>query len=241
MAGLVESIRLVWKAKRLCGSPTIVMTDPPFLSTLASILLGRRNWALWSMDIYPDAYVANNLVSERNVFYRLLLRIVYRRAPTFLIALGPLQAKYLIERYRRTIPTVILPCGVFQAHAESNRPDWKTKNAGKIILGYCGNLGEAHSPEFLKAVIDHLDPRRFHLVLSVYGAKSKEVLDYLGDNRLGITVVDCVSRQQLGCIDIHLVSLLSRWAHVCVPSKAVSAVCSGSCFLFFAFILINDM
>ena len=33
-------------------------------------------------------------------------------------------------------------------------------------------------------------------------------------------------------IDIHLVTLLQKWDHVCVPSKAISAVSQGSAILF---------
>jgi hypothetical protein len=232
----LESLRLIWKARRLSGSQTIVMTDPPFLSFWAALLLGnRRNWCLWSMDLFPDAFVAGQFVSAKGWHYRMLNWIVYRTAPRSLIALGPLQADYVTDKYGTEIETALIPCGVFQPNT-SNRaptPDWKQQNADKIILGYCGNLGEAHSTDFLKAVVDHLDPTKFHLILSLYGVRAKEFLEHVPQGTPGISLVPSVSREELSCIDIHLVSLLQRWAHVCVPSKAVSAVCSGSAFLFY--------
>ena len=230
----IECFLLVFKARRLRADSTIVMTDPSFLSWWASLLLGKkRHWGLWSMDLYPEAFVAGNLVTRQNIFYRFLYWIVYRCPPKYLIALGEIQAKYLKDCYRTDIPTAILPCGVYDASELAEPPQWKTDNPDRIILGYCGNLGEAHSVEFLHSVIRNMDPQKFHLVLTVYGAKSESFLAQLGEVPYGVSLIGNVSRPQLGFIDVHLVSLLSRWANVCVPSKAVSAVCSGSSFLFY--------
>ena len=230
----MESFWLVRKAKKLDFDQTIVMTDPPFLSFWASHLLGgNRNWVLWAMDLFPEAFVAGNLSSDHGWLYRFLKRTVYRNTPNSLIALGPLQAGYLKSQYGQQIDTSIVPCGVFKGALSTDSPNWKLANAEKIILGYCGNLGEAHSPEFLINVIDYFDKEKMHLVLSLYGAKAKIILDYVKDKMDGISLVDSVSRPQLGSIDVHLVSLLGRWANICVPSKAVSAVCSESSFLFY--------
>ena len=234
LTSFVESFRLIWKARRLAPTKTIVMTDPPFLTFWAALLLGKkRDWILWSMDLFPDAFVAGKLISKQSIFYQVLDWIVYRAAPKSLIALGPLQAKYLQAKYGHAIDTAILPCGVFDYIAAKDVPDWRTDHSDKIILGYCGNLGEAHSVEFLKAVIDQLDPAKFHLVLSLYGVRAAEIMKTLPKKTEGISIVPSVARQELGFIDIHLVSLQKHWTHICVPSKAVSAVCSGSTFLFY--------
>jgi hypothetical protein len=233
-ASFVESFRLVWKARRLAGSQTIVMTDPPFLAFWAAILLGKkRHWTLWSMDLFPDAFVAGNLISKKSIFYQVLNNLVYRTAPKSLIALGPLQAEYLHSKYDRSIDTAIIPCGVYQHKSADEIPEWKSNHTDKIVMGYCGNLGEAHSIDFLKAIIEQLDPKKHHLVLSLYGVRAAEVLKSISPQQEGISIVSSVAREELGFIDIHLVSLLKHWSHVCVPSKAVSAVCSGSAFLFY--------
>jgi len=62
---------------------------------------------------------------------------------------------------------------------------WRKKQKDKIVLGYCGNLGEAHSVDFLMAVVENIDPERFHLVLTVYSAKSNRFLEQVGENRKG--------------------------------------------------------
>jgi hypothetical protein len=219
--------------RRLKPTHAIVMTDPPFLTTWVS-QLRRIPWALWSMDVYPEAFAAAGLAGERSVLFRRLQRRVYRRTPQLLISLGPLQGEYLRKKYRaRHLPQAILPCGVVERTEPREIPAWRRQQRSKILLGYCGNLGEAHSVEFLRAVIETMDRDRFHLILSVYGSKARQLLDPLDPADPGITRLPEVSRAELSWIDVHLVSLLGKWAHVCVPSKAVSAVCCGSPFLFF--------
>lgn len=110
-------------------------------------------------------------------------------------------------------------------------PFWKERK-DRIYIGYCGNLGEAHSEEFIKEVIDVFDLNRFILVLSIYGAKSSSVLEY-AKNKEGILILPSVPKDELSFIDLHLVTLLPQWDHICVPSKAITAVCSGSCIIFF--------
>lgn len=235
-ATFLESYFLIRTARSTKPDRVIVMTDPPFLQFWAPLLLkGKCPWTLWSMDIFPDAFVSSNLVKPNNWVYRFLRYLTYRSVPDSLISLGPLQAKYLKSAYRKPIESVaIIPCGVnANLNQLSSEPLWKKDNAGKMLLGYCGNLGEAHSVEFLKQVINHFDPERFHLVLSVYGVKSQEILKYAQTKKAGISIVPRVERDEMCFIDIHLVSLLKNWSHVCVPSKAVSAICSGSPILFY--------
>ena len=232
-SAFVESFRLILKARSMRGSTTIVMTDPVFLSAWSSLLMGKRNWGLWSMDLFPEAFVAGNLVGKSNLLYRALHWLVYRRSPNYLVALGDLQAQHLMVGYQKSIPTAILPCGVYKSLTPVDVPKWKSENSGKIIIGYCGNLGEAHSVEFVLSVVRRLDPSKHHLLLTVYGVKAARFFELLGEIPEGVTIVDSVSREHLSCIDVHLVSLLGQWVNVCVPSKAVSAVCSGASFLFY--------
>lgn len=242
------SLFLIRTARSIKSDHVIVMTDPPFLQFWASLLLsGKRPWTLWSMDLFPNAFVAGNFVSANNFAYRALKYLTYRNTPNALIALGPLQVEYLVTQYGREIPnTFIIPCGVCKRETNPSTdinsspiadigpgPDWKSEYSNRIIIGYCGNLGEAHSVEFLKQIINHLDETRFHLILAVYGVHAQEILDHAKNKNSGLTIVSRVDRTEMHHIDIHLVSLLKNWAHVCVPSKAVSAICSGSPILFY--------
>ena len=101
----------------------------------------------------------------------------------------------------------------------------------KVYLGYCGNLGEAHSDLFVQAVMERLDPHKHVFILSVYGSRADAVLESARGIE-AVRIVRSVPRRHLTFIDVHLVSLRSEWSHVCSPSKGFSAVCSGSALLF---------
>jgi hypothetical protein len=229
ISSFLESYWLIRKASGYKNGPIIVMTDPQFLVFWASILLKRRKWFYWSMDIYPDAFVAGKLVSPNNIFYKIFSACIIKNPPSLLISLGNLQMEYLLAHYKKDIPGIILPCGIWENKNNDHLPDWRKTN--KIVLGYCGNIGEAHSKEFLIQVINTFDTSKFLLILSLYGTKSDEVLNY-ARNKEGILIIESVPKKDLEFIDIHLVTLLPNWTHICVPSKAVSAICVGGAMLY---------
>ncbi len=232
-ASFVESYRLIRKAKQKGEGLLIIMTDPPFLILWSALLLKKKKWAYWSMDIYPEAFAAGKLISHRNVLYRLYKNIMRKSPPHYIIALGELQLAFILRTYRVAVPNTILPCGIKKNGTNTTKvttmPYWKNDN--KIILGYCGNLGEAHSKNFLLAVLELLDANKYSLVLSVYGSKAGDVVS-VAKNKPGVIITEHVQRNHLKYIDVHLVTLLPEWNHICVPSKAISAVCEGGVLLF---------
>ena len=146
------------------------------------------------------------------------------------IALGPKQHEHMEEEYGSTLPAAILPCGVFFYQDKSaEEPEWLDKQY--TYFGYCGNIGDAHNGDFLKAVINNIDPEKHRIVLALYGNQAP-VLKEFAKGKPGVILVDSVPRNQLHFIDIHLVTLKSSWTHVAVPSKAVSAVSMGAAILF---------
>ena len=231
LAGLWDGFMLIRKALRVGRGPLLIMTSPPMLPFWASLLLRKRTYWLWAMDLFPEGFAAEGKVSLQNPVYRWIIRQTYRHAPQRLIALGPEQARHLLAQYNQSVPTTILPCGVLmhQPH-DSDQPAWRADN-GLIYLGYAGNVGQAHSAEFLISVIQNLDPTRFRLVLALYGTKADEVWA-TANGRAGIIRLSSIPRSQLGYLDVQLVSLLPQWTHIAVPSKALSAVGAGSPVLF---------
>ncbi|UTA69014.1 hypothetical protein [Emticicia sp. 21SJ11W-3] len=229
ISGTLDGLFLVLKARKMKRGRIVVMTSPPLLPFWASLFL--KNWVLWSMDLFPEGFAAAGTVSPSNFLYRFILKKTYQVAPQHLIALGPNQAAFVRDSYKQAIPTTILPCGVL-VHQQNDPaiPDWK-KDDSKIYFGYCGNLGQAHSDEFLLKFIDNLDSQKHQLILAVYGEKADKVLTY-AQGRAGITILKSVPRSQLHFIDVHLVSLLPQWTHIAVPSKAVSSICAGAGMLF---------
>lgn len=234
LSNFYESLRMVQLANKLNPQVVICMTEPPLLNVLAALLLSKKSkFILWSMDLYPETFVASGLVSRTNFMYRILDRIVISRRPDFVISLGYLQLQYLKEKYRGSFPYVILPCGIYVPDAKKSelQPTWYEN--GKINIGYCGNLGAAHSEDFLVEIAKNLDYSRFNFIVSVYGAKAKRTSQLLKEVSPLIKFVASVPRSELNFIDIHVASLLSQWVSVCVPSKAVSSICSGGSLLYY--------
>lgn len=238
VAGFLEGYVLIRKAKKIAkSSPIICMTSPPLLPFWASLFLRKNKWALWSMDLFPEAFVAIGMISEKNFFYRWFLKKTYQNIPQKLIALGRKQAEFIWQsvignrQLINKLDTTILPCGViFYQTYESQLPEWREKN-DKIYFGYCGNLNDAHNEDFLIEFIKAFNPEKHHLILALYGKKAEKVLEFAKDFA-GITVLQNVPRSQLNFLDIHLVSLLTKYTHLMVPSKAVSAVAAGGAILF---------
>jgi hypothetical protein len=238
LANVYEGWALIKKSKSLKPDITICLTDPPLLNMWASILLNKKSkWILWSMDIYPEAFLAANLITEKNIFFKKINKILIAKPPHYLIALGPYQSDYLIKKYSGNVSSSLLPCGVYEdvnmAGAPEEMPEWAADRS-KIYLGYCGNLGEAHSLSFLRTVIDNIDTSKFSFIFSVYGKHAKELLEFAKD-KPGVIILPSVKRTHLKFIDLHLASLKKQWINVCVPSKTVSSVCAGSVFLYHGF------
>ena len=232
LAGFLDGFFLIQKALKVQKGALVIMTSPPMLPFWASLLLRKTPYWLWSMDLFPEGFVAEGTIKPTNPIYQWVIRQTYRNAPEQLIALGPRQAAHILAKYGRQVPTMVLPCGVLMhQERDPNPPTWRQENDGLIYLGYAGNIGQAHSAEFLKSIINHLDPTRFRLVLALYGTKADEVWA-VADGREGLIRLTNIPRTQLHYLDIQLVSLLPEWTHIAVPSKAMSAIGSGSPILF---------
>jgi len=228
---LIEGYRLIKKAVE-DADLIISMTDPPLLNYWAGILCKRNKipWIYWAVDLYPHAYKAATLANENNLIYRHLKRSFRKHVPSFLIALGDEQSKYLQEHWDRKVPSVVLPCGIQNYVPKSELPYWK-KNDNKIYFAYAGNMSEPHDPDFLLDFIGCLDEKKHKCILAMYGSKSQSVLNRVKTHP-AVEVIKNMNRDELSHIDVHLVSLLPEWTHVSVPSKAVSAVCAGQAVLF---------
>ncbi len=232
ISGFLDGFFLIRKALQVGKGPFLVMTSPPLLPFWASVMLRKRGFWLWSMDLFPEGFAAEGKISPTNPVYRWIIRQTYRTPPQQLIALGPMQAAHVRAKYNRPdLPTHILPCGVLMhQHRDPNRPAWRADD-GKIYLGYAGNIGAAHSVVFLQSVLKYLDSVRFTLVLALYGPNADQVIRQ-ATGCDGVVLLPNIPRSQLHWLDWQLVSLRPEWTHIAVPSKAVSAVCAGSPIVF---------
>ncbi len=231
-SSLYEGYMLARKATSIKPDLIISMTDPPLLNFWVSIFSKNKKiaWAYWTMDLYPEAFVSAGLMKNNGLIFKLIKKNLIKNPPKFIISLGQYQFEFLRNEYNYDIPAVILPCGISQTEKSENINISKII-ADKISFCYAGNLGEAHNPKFIKNIVDCLNPKKHVLFLSLYGSKSHEVYEY-SKNKSGVHFLDNINSRNMHMIDIHLVTLLQKWDHVCVPSKAISAVSQGSAILF---------
>lgn len=222
---------LVKTAKRLNSDFYIVTSSPPLLPFWAARKLRKdQKRAFWALDLFPEIFEVNGNVKAGNPFYKWILKKTYSDHPDFIIALGPNQAKYIAEVcYKKDIPTTLMPCGSFKGDLPKLAPEWS--DPSKITIGYCGNVNDAHNPDFIRFMIDSIIPEKQQLILALYGNKSEALIEY-ASGKPGVILMKSVPREQLIYIDVHMVTLLPAFTHYAVPSKAVSAVTMGRPIIF---------
>ncbi|MEO6916050.1 MAG: hypothetical protein ABI151_10690, partial [Chitinophagaceae bacterium] len=73
LAGLVDGFRLRVATSGIKADFVIVMTDPPLLFFWFQLFrrFSRKKLVYWTMDLYPDAFVAGNYIGSSNPIYRL--------------------------------------------------------------------------------------------------------------------------------------------------------------------------
>ena len=214
----------------------ISLTDPPLLGYWIGREIARHGrrvrWLEWTMDLYPEAFVSAGLVGERNLLYRYLLMSLRRHLPDAYLCLGPAQAA-AVSTWRDTdVHGFLLPCGIVDGAPAlaSAPPSWRNDD-GRVVFAYAGNIGEAHCPNLLEALVNAADPARFLFVFALYGTHRPRLEARLAD-RPNIVWADHLSHAELAHADVHIASLRAEWTHVCVPSKAVSTICLGRPLLF---------
>ena len=224
-----ESYRLLKKARGTGADVYIIMTDPPFLTYWAARILKNEKWINWTMDVYPDAFVSNGLITASNWIYRIIVKTIKNNPPNFLISLGHNQSLYLQKKYYPDTAAIPVPVGL--------RTEDITAKIGNsfqersIVFGYVGNLGEAHDSELLYQLIQYITKSGFDFILSCAGSKSEELISRIS-NLKNVRLHQRISNQEMEHIDIHVISLMENWTHICVPSKAITALQFGAAILF---------
>ena len=235
---LVQSVSVGRRMAReaLTWADVIVsLTDPP----LVGLWIGRQRartrrpvrWIEWTMDLFPEAFAAAKLVRKSNPIYRLISASLSKNASDAYICLGERQSRALELLRGVKRPTVVLPSGIVDAPANfQSVPAWR-QSEHRIVVIYAGNLGEAHCPHFLPALVDAANPNQFAFLFALHGVHAAMVRERLRD-KPNIHWAERVTDDDLAHADVHAASLHPDWTHTCVPSKAVTTICLGRPLLF---------
>ena len=226
----LDGYKLIKRSKKYPSDLVICTSSPPLLPFWASMMLKKKKkWAFWSLDLFPEGFVSANTLKESNPVYRFLLKKTYKNPPDLLISLGEEQAKHIQQKYSHKVPQLILPAGV-SLHEEietvqAEKPEWY--NPEVITLGYFGNIGQAHNPDFIKQMIEVSARKGFQFIFSAYGINAEETKSFARKFDHVTVMENGIPQEHLKFIDVHLVTLRSSWTHAAVPSKAVTAISMG--------------
>lgn len=214
----------------------IVLTDPPFLGSLAVLLRpfgGRhRRMFWWTMDLYPEMLVGSGRLGEKSLLHRFLRGVnnqIIRRMGGF-IFLGDCQ----LERFQ-TYPAwedrgycIVPPWDrrpIDRVAREDNRFIEKFGLGEKKIALYAGNLGEGHTFTPLVRAAEALrDAGRddWALVFAIRGSK-KAPFAAAAEHLPSILILDYQpvewTADLLWSAHVHLITINAGSKGLVVPSK----------------------
>ena len=223
----------------------ILGTDPPLsvLAALAWRVFHRETRIVhWCHDLFPEAAIADGILSENGVVVRILRPVLGRAyaACDSVIDLGPcmrrLLARYPTGAARQTIvpwaidePAEILPASALERTG--------TFGDARLALLYTGTLGRAHGYHAVLDLLSLLEPHGARMAFSVRGNRTEQLKSEVTARGLDIRFPDFAPLTELAqrsaSADIHVVSLRPEWSGTVVPSKFFGALAAGRPVLFY--------
>lgn len=224
----------------------VFLTTPPLIALIgrmARSLRGQR-YAIWSMDLHPEAEIAAGMLREHSLAARALAWLDARayRGADFVVDLGAHMRK-------RVLLKGVSPAKSTTVHIWGGRADAEptygvnplTRHLGlddRFVVMYSGNAGIVHDFDAIFEAMRELrdDPRIFFLFVGG-GPRRSEVEEFAGRERLAnFAYRDYVPREllrySLSAAHVHLISLRQAFVGVSVPSKLYSAMASARPILF---------
>ena len=225
----------------------VFLTTPPLLAVigrLARIVRGQR-YAVWSMDLHPDAEVASGMLPSRGLPARVLeaLSRFGLRGADFVVDLGPYMKRRIVEK---GVPASRCHTVHVWSRAEEVEPTEPEENPlidelglrGKFVVMYSGNAGIVHEFEAILEAMRRLkDDERIHFLFVGGGPRRREIEDFAAAHAIGnFTYRDYFPREQLryslSVGDAHLISLRAPFAGISVPGKLYGIMAAGRPALF---------
>ena len=225
----------------------VFLTTPPLLSFvgwLAKVLRGRR-YAIWSMDLHPEAEVAAGMLRRSSPLGRLLFWANghgYRGAD-FVIALGPNMRERILVQGIAPERVEIVPVWV---DGSEIKPTPRAANPlvaelgleGKFVAAYIGNAGIAHDFTSLLAAMDALKEHpRIHFLFVGNGPQRARIEAYAAEHAVrNFTYRDYFPRERInavyGLADVHLVTLGAPFVGIAIPTKCYVSMATARPVLF---------
>lgn len=237
-----------WRLLRMVGRDDVVIakTDPPMVSVCAALVVTAKRGRLinWSQDLFPEVALALDVPGVRPVapILRVFRNWSLRRA-TMNVVLGSRMA----QRFRDAgIPAERIRIIHNWADGKVIRPvphednplrrEWALES--KFVVGYSGNMGQAHEFQTLLDVAERLNgDGRIAFLLIGDGAARRWI--EAEAHRRGLGNIQLRPYQpaerlcwSLSVADIHWVSLRPELEGCIVPSKVYGIAAAGRPVLF---------
>ncbi|MBV8732052.1 MAG: glycosyltransferase family 4 protein [Acidobacteriia bacterium] len=222
----------------------LVGTDP-ILSVLVALLLKwlrpEIKLAHWAFDLYPEAAIADGLLSGSSKMVRALTAVLRRAyAGCDLIAdLGVCMRRRLEAYGSGAAQRTIVPWALAEEKAPMvAEPALRQKLFGdaSLALLYSGNLGRAHAYREFLELARSMRSTGAQFRWSVRGNAVEEFRSEIRESDTNIGMLGFVPESELvrhlAAADIHLVSLKPEWSGVVVPSKFFGSLAAGRPVLF---------
>ncbi len=225
----------------------VFLTTPPLLAVIGRLawIVRRQRYAVWSMDLHPDAEVASGMLPAQGVAAR-LLEALHRfglRGADFVVDLGPYMKRRIVEK---GVPAGRCHTVHVWSRAEEVEPTPPEQNPlldelglrDRFVVMYSGNAGIVHDFDAILEAMRRLrdDPRIYFLFVGG-GPRRKEIESFAAEHRIGnFSYRDYFPRERLkyslSVGDAHLISLRAPFVGISVPGKLYGIMASGRPALF---------
>lgn len=220
----------------------VLLTTPPLLPVLGlmtSVLKGQP-YAIWSMDLHPDAGEELGILSPGAWYVRLLhgLNNLAHRRAEFVVDLGRYMKKRLQEKGIDPDRLVTIPVWspgdeVHPVPAEENPLIDQLGLKDRHVIMYSGNAGLGHRFEEVLEAMEQLagHPEVFFLFVGS-GPRRDEIERFVRTRDIGnFGYSDYFPRDQLkyslSLADLHLLTLKPSMAGIAVPAKLYGIMAVG--------------
>lgn len=227
----------------------IFLTTPPLLSFVG--WLGRtlrdRRYAIWSMDLHPEAEVAAGMLRATSLLGRLLFWANGRgyRGADFVIALGPYMRERILASSGRVSPERVQVVPVW-VDGNEIRPTPRAESSlarelgleGKFVVAYIGNAGLAHDfTDFLDAMRQLRDHPRISFLFVGSGPQRARIEAFAAMHGIkNFLYRDYYPREEInsvyGLADVHVVTLGAPFVGIAIPTKCYVSMATARPVLF---------
>lgn len=217
----------------------IVVGSDPVLGVMAAFatkLRPRLKVVHWCFDLYPDAAIADGVLSGSSpftAFLRWLLRSAYS-ACSLVACIGDDMRRHL-EQAGAKRRLVMLTTWALVEPAKTPSADVSKKKAmfGDAALGilYSGNFGRAHCADRILKLARSMRHLPVCFAFAVRGNGVAGLRSAITQEDTNVRLVDFVGENELpghlAVADIHIASLRPEWTGTVVPSKFFGSLAVG--------------